>query len=196
MSFTTFVSTVRRRAWRWRRRLSTRRFDYDPMQAKRISRARDIFIADTSITRGLLAELEIAGQTLPNDARLFELKGYVERRRPGGNQEEALRNFEKALDLDPRNVLILHQTASSCSHARRYAEEEAVLDRLLAIEPNDADTKVWRGFVDFDWKADTRSLHQSIDEIRVKNPAALKSVSDSWFYCALAERELLLPPML
>ena len=43
---------------------------------------------------GALAELEIARQTLPNDARLFELKGYIERRRPGGNQEEALRNFE------------------------------------------------------------------------------------------------------
>jgi TolB-like protein/Tfp pilus assembly protein PilF/predicted Ser/Thr protein kinase len=136
-----------------------------------------------------LAELEIARQTLPNDARLFELKGYVERRRSGGDQEEALRNFEKALDLDPRNVLILHQTASSCSHARRYAEEEAVLDRLLAIEPNDADTQVWRAFVEFDWKADTRSLHQVIDEIRVKNPAALQRVGDSWFYCALAERD-------
>jgi serine/threonine-protein kinase len=126
---------------------------------------------------------------LPNDARLFELKGYIERRRPGGNQEEALRNFEKALELDPRNVLLLHQTASSCDHARRYAEEEAVLDRLLAIDPNDADTKVWRAFVDFDWKADTRSLHKVIDEIRVKKPAALQSVSDSWFYCALAERD-------
>ena len=59
----------------------------------------------------LLAELEIARQTLPNDARLFELKGYIERRRPGGNQEEALRNFERAIDLDPRNVFILQQTA-------------------------------------------------------------------------------------
>jgi serine/threonine-protein kinase len=138
---------------------------------------------------GALAELETARRSLPNDARLFELKGYIERRRPGGNQEEALRNFEKALELDPRNVLLLHQTASSCDHARRYAEEEAVLDRLLAIDPNDADTKVWRAFVDFDWKADTRSLHKVIDEIRVKKPAALQSVSDSWFYCALAERD-------
>jgi TolB-like protein/Tfp pilus assembly protein PilF/predicted Ser/Thr protein kinase len=138
---------------------------------------------------GALAELEIARQTLPNDARLFELKGYVERRRLGGNQEEALRNFEKALELDPRNVLILHQTASSCNHARRYAEEEAVLDRLLAIEPNDADTQVWRAFVEFDWKANTLPLHQVIDEIRVKNPAALEKVGDSWFYCALAERD-------
>jgi TolB-like protein/Tfp pilus assembly protein PilF/predicted Ser/Thr protein kinase len=138
---------------------------------------------------GALAELEIARQTVPNDARLFELTGYVERRRPGGSEEEALHNFEKALELDPRNVLILNQTAQSCDHLRRYAQEQAVLDRLLAIEPNDADTKVWRAFVKFDWKADTRSLHQSIDEIREKNPAALQKVSDSWFYCALAERD-------
>ena len=138
---------------------------------------------------GALAELEIARQTVPNDARLFELKGYIERRRPGGSEEEALRNFQKALDLDPRNVLILNQTAQSCDNLRHYAEEQAVLDRLLAIEPNDADTKAWRGFMEFDWKADTRSLHQSIDEIREKNPAALQSVSDSWFYCALAERD-------
>jgi TolB-like protein/Tfp pilus assembly protein PilF len=138
---------------------------------------------------GALAELEIARQTVPNDARLFELTGYVERRRPGGSEEEALHNFEKALDLDPRNVLILNQTAQSCDHLRRYAQEQAVLDRLLAIEPNDADTKVWRAFVKFDWKAGTRSLHQSIDEIREKNPAALQKVSDSWFYCALAERD-------
>ena len=78
---------------------------------------------------------------LPNDARLFELKGYVERRRPGGNQEEALRNLERAIDLDPRNVFVLQQTAISYDFLRRYADEEAMLDRALAIEPNDADTK-------------------------------------------------------
>jgi tetratricopeptide (TPR) repeat protein len=62
---------------------------------------------------GALAELETARQTLPNDARLFELKGYVERRRPGGDQEEALRNLERAIDLDPRNAFILQQASVS-----------------------------------------------------------------------------------
>ena len=36
------------------------------------------------------------------------------------------------------------------------AEEEAVLDRALAIEPNDVETKAARAVVEFDWKADTR----------------------------------------
>src|SRR5262249_44362985 len=78
---------------------------------------------------GALAELETARQTLPNDARFFELKGYIERRRPGGNQEEALRNLERAIDLDPRNFFMLQQTVFSYDYLRRYREEEAVLDR-------------------------------------------------------------------
>ena len=82
---------------------------------------------------GALAELEIARQTLPNDARLFELKGYIERRRPDGSQEEALRNLERAIDLDPRNFLVLQQTALSYYFLGRYADEAAVLDRMLAI---------------------------------------------------------------
>ena len=69
-------------------------------------------------------------------------KGYIERRRPGGNQEEALRNLERAIDLDPRNIPLAradrHQLIDDL---RRYAEEEAILDRALAIEPNDVETK-------------------------------------------------------
>jgi len=138
---------------------------------------------------GALAELEAARQTLPNDARLFQLKGSIERRRPGGNQVEALRNFEHATELDPRNVLLLGQTALSYDYLRRYREEEAILDRTLAVQPNDLDKQTWRAFVELDWKADTRPLHRLIDEIRAKNPAAIQSISDSWLICALAEHD-------
>src|SRR6185295_6923099 len=50
---------------------------------------------------GALAELESARRTLPNDPRLFELTGYILRRR--GDQEEGLRNLQRAVELDPRN---------------------------------------------------------------------------------------------
>jgi TolB-like protein/DNA-binding winged helix-turn-helix (wHTH) protein/Flp pilus assembly protein TadD len=136
-----------------------------------------------------LKELEIARQTLPNDARLFELKGYIERRRPDGNQEEALRNLERAIDLDPRNFLVLQQTALSYSFLGRYADEAAVLDRMLSIRPGDAETRVTRAFVDLYWKADTRPLHQLMDEIRAKEPSAIQSVASGWLECALAERD-------
>jgi serine/threonine-protein kinase len=136
-----------------------------------------------------LAELEVARKTLPNDARIFELKGYIERRRPGGNQEEALRNFERAIELDPRNFYTLQQTAMSYDRLRRYRDEEVLLDRALAIQPNDAEAKVSRALVEFDWKADTRPLHKAIDEIRAEGPTEIQSVADSWLTCALAERD-------
>ena len=118
---------------------------------------------------GALAELEIARQTLPNDARLFELKGYVERRRQGGNQEEALRNLERAIDLDPRNAFILLQASVSYATLSSLCREEAVLDRALVIEPNNVETKAARRFVELNWKADTRPLHQLIDQFAPKS---------------------------
>jgi serine/threonine protein kinase/tetratricopeptide (TPR) repeat protein len=138
---------------------------------------------------GALAELETARQTLPNDPRLFELRGYIERRRPGGNQEEALRNLERAIERDPRNVLLLQDTARSYDCLRRYGEEEAILDRALAIKPNDAYLKGWRAFVELDWKADTQPLHQLIESIRATNPVAMPDIADRWLTCALAERD-------
>ena len=124
--FTRFVSTGRLSAWRWRRRLSKLPFACVPRQAKHTLRGRTIFIADTSMTTELLSELEISpARPCPNDSRLFELKGYVERRRPGANEEDALPDLHRAVELDPRNVSLLQQTAITYRDLRRYAEEQA-----------------------------------------------------------------------
>jgi TolB-like protein/Tfp pilus assembly protein PilF len=136
---------------------------------------------------GALAELEIARKSLPNDPRVFELTGYIARRR--GQQEEALRNLQRAVELDPRNFFTLQQIALSYAGLRRYSDEAAVLDRALSIKPDDVETKVVRALLPLDWKADTRPLHQTLDEIRAKDPEAIKSVADTWFLCALAERD-------
>ena len=117
---------------------------------------------------------------------MFELKGYIERRR--GKQQEALQSLERAVDLDPRNFFTLQQIAASYDLLRRYADETIMLERALAIKPGDVDTKVARAFVELDWKADTRPLHQLIDTIRTTNSAELSQVADAWLTCALAER--------
>jgi serine/threonine-protein kinase len=136
---------------------------------------------------GALAELEVARHSLPNDSRIFELTGYIQRRQ--GRWEEAVRNLERAADLDPRNVDILQQIALSYADLRRYDDEKLALDRALAIEPNDAEMKETRASADFDWKADTRPSHQTIDSIRATNPAAIPSIAGDWLNCALAERD-------
>ncbi len=134
-----------------------------------------------------LAEIEVARQTLPNDARLFDLKGYIERRQ--GRWEESTQNLERALDLDPRNFNLLRQMAILYDDLRRYADQQAVLDRALALRPDDLEVKVDRANVEIDWKANTWPVHQLIDEIQAKDPAALPGVADYWLLCALAERD-------
>jgi TolB-like protein/class 3 adenylate cyclase len=136
---------------------------------------------------GALAEIELARQTVPNDPRIFELTAAIMRRQ--GKHEEGLRNYERAVELDPRNFFTLQQLALSYKVLRRYAEEIATENRALSIKPDDPETKATRALVSLEWKADTRPLHQIIDEIRNKNPEAVKNVADVWFICALAERD-------
>jgi TolB-like protein/class 3 adenylate cyclase/Tfp pilus assembly protein PilF len=136
---------------------------------------------------GALAELEVARRSLPNDPRIFELTGYIVRRR--GQQEEGVRNLERSVEFDPRNTFTLQQLALSYQRLRRYPEEAAVLDRALAIVPNDVATKTTRALVDFNWKAETRPLHETIDSILAAGPSAISDAADNWFLCALAERD-------
>jgi serine/threonine-protein kinase len=136
---------------------------------------------------GALSELAIAGESLPNDPDVFMWKGSILRRQ--GKQEEALRHLERAADLDPLNFSTLLQVALSYQYLRRYADEQAELDRALALQPNDVQTRVVRAYADFERKADTRPLRRVIDEIRANNPAEIENVADNWLDCALAERD-------
>jgi len=136
---------------------------------------------------GAMAELEIARQALPNDPRLFELTGYILRRR--GQQEKALQNLQRAVELDPRNFLTLQQIAISYQNLGRYAETIAALDRVLAIMPDNVETQATRGEYYIYWRADTRPLQQTIDAILAEGSDAIVSAAPSWFVCALAERD-------
>jgi serine/threonine-protein kinase len=137
---------------------------------------------------GALAELEIAGRSLPNDSRIFAVTGAIQTRQ--GRLEEAVRSLERAIELDPRNVNTLCQAALRYGVARRYAEQKFKLDRALSIAPNDVEVKAERAFVEVDWKADTGPLHQLIDEIRATNPAVMPKIAYWWLLCALAERDV------
>jgi serine/threonine-protein kinase len=153
-----------------------------------LARARNIYQGYRDYD-GALAELELARQTLPNDSRVFELTGYIQRRQPG-RYEEATRTLERAIDLDPRNVVVLQQIpAFNYRRLRRYADAKSAWDRLLAITPDDVSAKAERAMVDLEWKGDTRPLHQMIDSIRATNPAAVQRIAERWIICALAERD-------
>jgi serine/threonine-protein kinase len=136
---------------------------------------------------GALAELEITRRALPNDPRLFELTGLILRRR--GQQKESLKNLQRAVELDPRNFGILQQFAAGYLYIGRFADAIAALDRVLAIVPDNVETRANRDGFYLYWKADARPLHQTIDAILAQGPGAIANAADLWFLCALAERD-------
>ncbi len=72
---------------------------------------------------------------------------------------------------------------------RRYADAAAILDRAVALAPNDVSVRVQRANVDLDWRADTKPLDSTIQAIIANEPAAIKLVVDQWLLLALWERD-------
>ena len=152
-----------------------------------LARARNLYGSHLDYD-GALAELEVARRSLPNSPGVFEVMASIQGSQ--GRWEESIRNFERAVELDPRNVTTLFQTGLGYETIRRYAEQKSKLDRALTVDPNNLPVKAYRAFVELNWKADTGPLHQLIDEIRATNPAAMPKIADRWLLCALAERDV------
>src|SRR5262249_21529727 len=137
---------------------------------------------------GALAELEVARQTLPNDFRIPQLMAYIQRRQ--GHWEESTRNLAHAVELNPRDMDTRANILTNYAYLRRYADVRSALASTLAVFPNDLSTRLWQAAVEFQVKADTRPLHQTLDSVRSINPAATSTIAQAlWLVCALAERD-------
>ena len=138
---------------------------------------------------GALAELEVARQTLPNNAPIFEMMGYIQRRQ--GLWQESTRNLERAAELDPRNFSTLFELSGNYWDLGRDAEAKSCFARAAAIAgPDDVGMKIAIASQPFGEKADTREWHQALDLIRATKPAAMTAgVAEAWLYCALAEHD-------
>ncbi|MFL6515983.1 MAG: hypothetical protein ACJ8M1_13275, partial [Chthoniobacterales bacterium] len=116
-------------------------------------------------------ELTLAQRSLPNDGQVFALLGYIGRRQ--SRWDESTQNLRRALELDPRNWYYLQQIALSYSFLRRYPEMLATLDKVIEILPDDVNTRIVRGLIQADWKADIGPLRQAIDTALAEHPESV-----------------------
>ncbi len=108
-------------------------------------------------------QLAIAVRTLPNSARIFEWSGYIDRRQ---NQwHDAVRNFQRAMELDPRDIKILKGAAGTYHLLRDYQKERQAVDRLIALEPNYTGHRLARAWIDVRERADTRAVHAVLETV-------------------------------
>jgi TolB-like protein len=117
-----------------------------------------------------LAELALARRALPNDADAAFLTGSLQRRQ--GRWEEATRSLQVAADLDPGNIGIQIDCAGIYRQQRRYAEAAQILDRALALAPNDFALARTRAVLDSTARADLRALQELArsELIKLANP--------------------------
>ncbi|NIW25194.1 MAG: hypothetical protein GWN29_11840, partial [Gammaproteobacteria bacterium] len=83
-----------------------------------------------------LEALAVAEERLPGSAEVLLTKAYVHRRE--GNWEQELANIEQAMDLDPQNFSLVHESFSVNGRLRNYEKAQADLERLLEFAPDNA----------------------------------------------------------
>jgi len=135
-----------------------------------------------------LNEVDIARRRLPNAADVFALTAYIHRRQ--GHWENCASDLERAVQLDPRNVWLLQDTAQTYQFLRRFSEAAAAWDRTLAVAPGDPNTRVWRALVDMDSRADTQPMQDVIEKIISEDPSAVDTIPEHWLYLTLCRRDL------
>jgi TolB-like protein/Flp pilus assembly protein TadD len=134
-----------------------------------------------------LAELAIARRVLPNDSSVSELSGYIARRQ--GRWEQCISNLERASELDPQNVFLFQQITQTYLLLRRYSDAARTLERALAVAPKDATTRVARGLIELESRAETQPAYDAIQELVIEDPSAVDSIAEQWFYLALCRRD-------
>src|SRR5437764_2284405 len=136
------------------------------------------------------AELALAQQSLPNDPRVYELAGKIDRRQ--GRWADATHNLQRASELDPRNLpYLLNLAATYNLWLHDYEQYAKVMDRILALHPADKPTRIWRAFIEVDRRADTGPWRVAIEKILAEAPASAKDafLTGHRFTLALLDRD-------
>ena len=137
---------------------------------------------------GAREELAKAQRALPNNTHIFWILGLIDRRQ--GRWDEAIRNLERAVDLDPRNASALDDLVVCYFILNRWGEETiAVANRLLALEPRSISFRTYPALIGFHARADMAPLRAVVNTIEAEGPSSAAEVAVDSFQLALRERD-------
>ena len=132
-------------------------------------------------------ELAIALRTMPNNARIFEWRGYIDRRQ--GHWNDSARDFERAIELDPQDRDLLFQTAFTYICLREYKRAREISDRGVELESTNNYMRLLPGWIDFHEQADTERWHATLEKIVMEDPASARDLTRGRFFVALYRRD-------
>src|SRR5437868_1734762 len=136
------------------------------------------------------SEVALAQQTLPNNPRVYDLAGKIDRR--SGHSADATHNLERACELDPRNLPYLILLGGTYYELHDYEQWAKALDRVLALHPDKKPARIFRAFIEVEHRADTGPWRVAIEKILAEDPASAKDpfLTGHRFTLALLDRDL------
>ena len=131
-------------------------------------------------------EFEAALRVLPNHSPVYMITAAVDRRQ--GRWDDALRHFDRAVELDPLNFTNLQESAFTREILNRFEEARPLLERALAINPKNSHVRVELAMLPYYQAADVRAWRVEMDKILGEGREATSSAALWLVQCALAER--------
>ncbi len=136
---------------------------------------------------GALRELNQAVRTLPNSYEIYLFRGSIVRRR--GLWEDATRDYEKGMALNPRGIYLLEQLNINYEFLHRYTDSARLLDALLALSPRDPDLRTARATVALRQSADLGPAYAVIPPMLDENRETAADAAEDAVQLALCGRD-------
>ena len=136
---------------------------------------------------GARAELELARASLPNNPLIYIYTAAMDRRQ--GRWAESIRNWERGVELDPRNFRYLMETAFTNEAVRHLSESARLYQRALSVLPGDEFARTQLAELAFFERADVGPWKAELAAIVSEDPGKAPEIANGLFYCALAERD-------
>ncbi|PZR73651.1 MAG: hypothetical protein DLM73_09845 [Chthoniobacterales bacterium] len=132
-------------------------------------------------------ELELARPSLPNNPAVSIYAAALDRRQ--NRWEESIRNWERGIELDPRNYRYLLETAITYQVTRRYREAAQTYERALLVRPTDQFVATQLAQLSFLERGDVRPWRTQLSSIVKADAKSAPELANGLFFCGLAARD-------
>jgi TolB-like protein len=110
-----------------------------------------------------LEQVALAKRALPNSAETYSLAGWIARRQ--GRWDEARKNLEKAVELDPRNPKVISDLSVLYDLLHDYDAKLALYHRVVLTNPGTSDYfQMMRGATQLE-KGNLSAAHAALDRL-------------------------------
>jgi TolB-like protein/Flp pilus assembly protein TadD len=134
-----------------------------------------------------LAEFELARKSLPNSSKLYLYLGVIDRRQ--SRWDDAIKNLNRAVELDPRNFLTVEEAAFTAGGLGHSAEATRLLRRAIELSPKDYFARMQLAMIPYFDRGDLEPLRVQLAAFEKEGAEATANAAQTFLTYALAKRD-------